>query len=116
MQIVFKKEVAETLREKYTVLELETITTATGQTIDAYCVVPLESVVLEIATLQESTDKHQELIDAIKADNVDACVTIAKELLGKFGREVDTFYQTIIDRCLSTGTAKLSIPQVSPED
>ena len=112
MQIIFKKEIADTLREKYTVLELETITTATGQSLEAYCVVPLESVVLEIATLQESTNKHQELIDAMKEDRVDACIDIARDLLGKFGGEVDTFYQTIIDRGLNTRTTKL--PPILP--
>jgi len=116
MQIIFKREVAETLREKYTVLELETITTATGQSLEAFCVIPLESVVLEIATLQESIDKHQELINALKNDEVDNCIDISRSLLGKFGGEVDSFYQTIIDRCLGTRSTKLPPVPVTSEE
>jgi hypothetical protein len=47
MEIIFSREVAEGLRERYTVLELETFDVE-GKTLETFCVVPAEKLMMEM--------------------------------------------------------------------
>ena len=113
MQIVFNRTTADHLREKYTVLELESIT-INGQTLEAFCVVPVENIVMEMDTLEYNTSLHEQLVLAIKNNDVDSCIKVIPDLMGKFGGELDSFYDIVLTRCKETNSAQLVLDPNSP--
>ena len=97
MQIIWNREAAESLRTNQTVLELETFAVG-DQTITAYCVVPAERVFPDITRLDNIKELHQAFISALNEKNYQLCQDIAPELIGRFGGELDSFYQEILDK------------------
>jgi hypothetical protein len=116
MQIVFGEQTANELREKYTVLELESVTTPTG-ILNPYCVIPVEQIALQMANLEQDIALHNQFIGAIKSNDTKLCMDLLEHLLGKFGGEVDTFYEIVAQRCKETGSTTLVLPvtQITPE-
>lgn len=110
MQIVFGKATAEELKEKYTVLELETIVTPEG-TLEPYCVIPVEMIALKMNSVKDDIELHEKFVQAIKDDNIKLCIDLYKHLIGKFGGELDSFYEIIVQRCQDTGSTKLVLPE-----
>ena len=108
MQIVFGEKTAQELKEKYTVLELETIVTPAG-VLQPYCVVGMEHVALQMQTLEHDIKLHEQFVAAIKENNVTLVNDLAPHLIGKFGGELDTFYQIVTERCKDTGSTKLVV-------
>lgn len=101
MQIIFDKITAASLAQQHTVLELETIT-KDGVTIDAFCLVPAEKIVLtEMPNLQHNIKMHNEFVTAYKTGNYQLCRDLYKHVMGKFAGEVDTFYEEILKRISS---------------
>lgn len=101
MQLIFDKEHAAQLREKYTVLDLETVT-KDGVTLDVFCVIPADKINLgELTQLDHTIKLHNHFIQAFKEGNYKVCRDLEEHLIGKFGGEVDTFYQEIIQRILN---------------
>jgi len=97
MQIVWDPEVIEQLRKSQTVLELETFQ-VNDQSVTAYCVVPAEKIFSEMAQLNNYIDLHKGFIVALNEENYQLCTDIAEHLKGKFGGELDTFYDEILSR------------------
>lgn len=98
MQLIFNKEHADQLREKYTVLELETIT-KDGVTLDVFCVIPADVInIAELPDLEHNIRLHNHFVDALKEKNYKICRDLYEHLLGKFGGEIDSFYEEIIKR------------------
>ena len=114
MQLIFNREAAEELMDKYTILELEAVP-ADGKMLDVFCLVPSESIIMEISTLEQNIELHREFVQAIRDDNVATCLDLGQSLMHKFGGELDSFYQIIMDRCKETGSTKFSIPEQIPE-
>jgi hypothetical protein len=102
MQIIFSRAAAEQLREKYTVLELETIT-KDGITVEAFCVIPAEKINLgELPELEHNIRLHEEFVSALKNQNHKICNDLYPYVKGKFGGELDSFYDIIIERIQNT--------------
>lgn len=98
MQLIFGKENAEVLRSRYTVLELETLT-VNDKTLDVFCVVPAEKIAIgEITTIEKTTKLHNDFVQAIKDRDYNLCRGLYIHLVGKFGGELDSFYEEIIKR------------------
>ena len=98
MQIIFGKENADNLRDRYTVLELETIE-KDGITIDAYCLIPGELIKIEdLPHLAKLIELHEQFVQANKDKDYTLCNQLAPLLLGQFGGELDSFYREIITR------------------
>lgn len=101
MHIIFGKEQADELSNKYTVLELDTFQFGnTGPTVTAYCTVetiPLE----ELAQLDATRKQHADLLINYNLRNWSACLTAIAELRGKWRGELDTFYQDLETRIQS---------------
>jgi hypothetical protein len=112
MQIVFGKQTAEQLKEKYTVLELEPILTAQG-TLEPYCVIPVEQIALRMSSINNDIDLHEKFVQAIKDNNTKLCVDLHEHLIGKFGGELDSFYEIVVQRCKDTGSTQLVLPEQS---
>jgi hypothetical protein len=58
MQIVFTREVANQLAEKYTLLQLDTINVEGYGAVETFCVLEPEAVVMEMASLAENSKLH----------------------------------------------------------
>jgi hypothetical protein len=101
MQLIFGKDVAAQLQERYTVLELETLE-VDGCVLEVFCVVPAEKIALtEITTIEHSTKLHNDFVDALKRKDYKICQDLSVHLIGRFGGEVDTFYEEILKRISS---------------
>jgi hypothetical protein len=98
MNVIFNRQVAEQLREKYLVLELETFK-AGDQDLETFCVVAGDSIpAAEMPTLKHYEQLHIDLIGALKRDHYQLCLEIIPHLRGKFGGELDSFYDIIYER------------------
>ena len=98
MHIVMGNEVADQLRERFTVLELETFT-EDDKDITAYCVIPADKIPLgEMALLDQWTDLHANLIKEYYKQNNQFCIDAIEHLMGKFSGELDSFYEEILNR------------------
>jgi hypothetical protein len=98
MNIIFDKSHLAELQNKYTVLELDTIRVeSTGQHRTAYCVV--ENVpILEMAQIESLKDLHANLIDNYGKQNWNYCEQAIEHLMGKWNRELDSFYVDLLER------------------
>ena len=104
MQIIFGKESAEKLREKYTVLELETIQVKEdGTAIDVFCLIPGEKIAItDMPLLEDHIKLHNSFLDGIKRKDKDFCIECINSLRGKFGGEVDSYYDIQEERLRNT--------------
>lgn len=98
MEIIFGRENAEKLREKYTVLDLETVDVA-GEPMEVFCLIPADKISLgDMPTLEQYTKLHAEFLEGYKSKHYDYCRQCITYLMGKFSGEVDTFYEEILRR------------------
>lgn len=101
MNIIFGKENAERLRENHTVLDLETVT-KDGITLDLFCLIPGEKISIdEIPDLNKNIKLHNDFLNGYHTKQYDYCLQCIEHLRGKFGGEVDTFYDEIENRIKS---------------
>lgn len=109
MHIVLTQPVADELRLKYTVLELDSIPHPEHGVVPAFCVVPVEQIALEMASLETNVKLHEQLIHAMKENNTTETVDLCNNLKGKFGGELDSFYDIVIERVNKTNSTVLSV-------
>ena len=99
MQIIFGRDNAEKLREKYTVLDLETVTAEDGQTMEVFCLVSAEHIgIPDLPHLEQWIKLHDEFLHGYHTQQYDYCRQCIEHLRGKFGGELDTFYDEILRR------------------
>lgn len=95
MHIIFGDEVAEQIRQKHLVLELETFIVE-GKEQTAYCVVPPEAIAIpEMPDLDRHARIHQTLVEAWNDQRYDTVLEGISHLKGKFGGELDSFYEIL---------------------
>jgi len=110
MHIVLTQPVADELRQKYTVLELDTMPHPDGP-VPAFCVLPVEKIVLEMTQLQHNIALHEQLIRCMKDNDCTQSLILLEQLEGKFGGELDSFYQEIKQRIETTKSTILVLGQ-----
>ena len=98
MDIIFSRQIAEELGKKYVVLELEPH--SAGESIlETFCVVPAEKIPLtETVMLDHWKKLHNEFVQANKDKNSKLCNDLAEHLKGKWGGELDEFYEIVCSR------------------
>jgi hypothetical protein len=90
MYIIVGQDHADALKDSYILLELEN---------KAFCVVIAEQIpIQEIPQLEEHQALHAKLLTEYTNKNYGICRQYIVELMGKFGGEADSFYQTLLDR------------------
>lgn len=98
MNIIFGKEQAEALQDKYTVLELDSFQFGqNGPILSAYCTVeriPLE----ELSTLEKNCIQHDHLILNYRGRAWQDCLATIAQLRGKWSGELDSFYNELESR------------------
>lgn len=100
MNILMGKENAAVLSEKFVVLELDTFKFEEGNVVTAYCTIdniPLES----LANVPEIVARHDLMISSFKEKNWTLCQELVNRLTGEFNGEVDSFYESILNRIAS---------------
>lgn len=98
MNVVFSRAVAQQLKEKYLVLELETFEVG-DKTVETFCVVAGDKIPFdEMPTLKHYEQLHQTFIDELNKKNYSVCQELITHLTGRFGGELDSFYSVIRDR------------------
>jgi hypothetical protein len=97
MQIIWDPTVVDQLRKSQTILELETFQVE-DKSLTAYCVLPADKVLNELSTLDHYMGLHNGFVQALKENNQQLCNELAEHLLGRFGGELDSFYNEIVAR------------------
>ena len=98
MQMIFNRTLAEELANRYIVLELEPHIVQ-DVVLETFCVVEGEKIPLTEVTMLEHWKKlHKEFVQANKDKNGKLCRDLAEHLVGKFGGEVDSFYEIVVGR------------------
>ena len=98
MQLIFGRENAEALREKYTVLDLETVE-KDGVTLEVFCLIPGDKLgITDLPQLEQWTKLHYDFLKGYSEGHHNYCRQCIEHLMGKFGGELDTFYEEILRR------------------
>jgi len=95
MNIIFGRDQAVLLTEKYTVLELDTIRVKPANTeITAFCVI--ESMpILDMLKVDSMKKLHENLLIEYRKKNWNYCEQALEHLTGFWGHDLDTFYDSI---------------------
>lgn len=98
MNIMFEESITDEVREKYTLLELDTFHFAnTDTTSTAYCLI--ENIpIQEMLTIEQFQSLHSNLIKNYRSKNWKFCEDAVEHLTGKWNSEVDSFYVNLMDR------------------
>jgi hypothetical protein len=98
MNIIFGREQAASLDSKYTVLELDTLRIGEdGNIVTAFCVV--ENVpILDMPKVEKMKELHSNLMVEYRKQNWNYCTQALEHLVGFWGGELDSFYNTISSR------------------
>ena len=98
MQIIVGRENAEKLRERYTVLDLETVE-KDGVSLEVFCLIPGDKIGLaDLPQLASWVKLHHDFLNGYHTKQYNYCRQCLDHLMGKFGGEVDTFYDEILRR------------------
>jgi hypothetical protein len=98
MQLIFGKEAADQMRDRFTVLELDTMDYR-GTPVTVYCVIAAEDMPLgELQYLEENKRLHAYLIEQISLGDSEKMLEAISHLRGKFGGAVDSYYDEVIKR------------------
>jgi hypothetical protein len=98
MEIIFGRENATKLREKYTVLDLETVE-KDGVTLEVFCLIPGDKIgIPDLPQLDQWVKLHNDFLNGFKAQQYNYCRQCIDHLMGKFGGEVDSFYTIMLER------------------
>ena len=105
MHIIFGQQQAELMKEKYTVLELDTFTIENlDHTVTVYCAV--EKISLgQMLNLPKNQALHHNLLENYKQKNWLFCLEAIDQLKGCWSGELDSFYNDLAKRiqtCAST--------------
>ena len=96
MNIIFKQHLNEQYA-RYTILELDTFRLADGTQHTACCVIE-NTPIHELSVLPSLRQLHENLIKNLALKNWDFCEQAIEQLMGKWGGELDTFYEDIRSR------------------
>lgn len=98
MHIIFGKDEAVQLENKYTVLELDLIQFGQdGPVAPAYCVIENISI-LDLPRVESMKALHENLILNYRSRDWKYCLDAMEHLQGFWGGELDSFYQNLRDR------------------
>jgi hypothetical protein len=100
MHIIFGKETADQLKNKYTVLELDLIQIQPdGPVLESFCVLDTDAVRLEeVGTMSNLINLHTKLMENYRKRNWSFCEQAIEHLHGRWGGTINSFYDEISQR------------------
>ena len=98
MNIIFDKNAAAELKDKYTVLELDTVMQP-GLPNPVVLHAVIEPNLNEIVSINFYKESHANFIAAYKSGDWDNAIEMAKVMIGQWQGDLDQFYQMAIDFC-----------------
>lgn len=99
MNIIFGRENAEKLRERFTVLDLEKVKMENGIEMEVFCLIPAEKLgLMDLPQLPNWIKLHDDFLNGYKTEQWNYCRQAIEHLMGKFGGELDSFYEEILKR------------------
>lgn len=109
MKVIFGKEIAAVVDNRITVLELDTFfQPGLEQPVTAYAVLENTSVpIMEIPHMEKSVNLHNTMMSEYRQRNWGYCEQALEHLQGKWGGEVDSFYNELSERIAKLKTVKL---------
>jgi len=98
MNILIDSEQIDSYREKYTVLELDTIRIMpSNKEVTAYCVV--ETIpIMELPLAESKINLHANLMKNYRQRDWNYCHQALDHLIGSWNKELDSFYEDIRSR------------------
>jgi hypothetical protein len=106
MHIIFKEN-SEAIAKKYVVLDLDTFSVPDGSIHTVCCVV--ENIpITELAETEGLKTLHASLIERYAQRDWAGCEEAIEQLTGKWGGEIDSFYQDLQTRINQLKTITLS--------
>lgn len=98
MNIIIEPDQVEQFRDKYTVLELDTIRLVPeNRLVTAYCVVE-QIPILDLPQVESKKNLHENLMINYRKRDWNYCSQALEHLMGSWGGELDSFYQEIQGR------------------
>ncbi len=95
MQIIYGKQNVEALEDRYTVLELDTFLIGEDQ-LTAYCILEVDAIAMnQMAEIQHWKKIHEDMIHGYKTKQWSFVKDCIVNLRGKFGNDIDTFYDVL---------------------
>lgn len=99
MNIIFGRDQAAALAEKYTVLELDTIRLSETE-FTAFCVI--ETIpIMEMPKVESMKALHENLMINYRKRDWNYCTQALEHLVGFWNHELDTFYDSLSSRISS---------------
>lgn len=100
MNIIIGTDEAEKMSEKYTILPLETMKFKSNPELPptiAYCV--LDTIPIpEMPKIKEQVDLHNKFYENYQKGDFNFCIQALEHLKGKWGGEIDSYYDIMEDR------------------
>lgn len=98
MNIIFGNQIGQEIKDRYTILELDTLKLSDQQDpVTAYCLV--ENIpIAELPQTEMYQDLHKNLIKNYRLRNWKFCEDAIEHLMGKWNGEVDSFYGELLTR------------------
>ena len=97
MNIIFGKSQAEALKNKFIILELDTLKIGNSAPITSYCVV--ENIPLDSLSAPETLlSLHDKMLEQYSGRRWTECINSIDALYDKWGTEMNTFYDHIRSR------------------
>lgn len=99
MYVIPGKEAAETLADRYVVIELDAVRIkGTEEVTPIYTILETEKIFLKLEQIDIAVKMHNEMRDFYKAKNWSAAETAITWLKTQFGGELNSYYDIILDR------------------
>ena len=99
MNIIFDSNLAIELKEKYTVLELDTVMQPALQAPVVLHAVVEKFNLTDLPSITFYKETHENMIAAYKAGDWDVAIDLLKVLTGQWSGELDSFYEMALDFC-----------------
>jgi len=99
MYVIPGKEAADTLADRYVVIELDAVRIkGTEEVTPIYTVLETEKVFLKLEQIENAIKLHNEMREFYKAKNWTAAETAITWLKTQFNQELNSYYDIILDR------------------
>jgi hypothetical protein len=106
MNIIFGREQADSMKEKYTILELDTFKIG-DQIVTAFC--PVGSIpITDMPKVESMKSLHANLIENYRKGDWNYCEQALEHLVGCWNSDLDSFYESIRDRIVKNKDTQLS--------